>query len=230
MSHCGIDNFEHLIKHFEMRCFFIFMILVVQNARAVEHKVSLQEKDWVSVSYNKIAPNKTTFSNGLLTIEVNRSASPLAQRLEKPIKVRGFKIEGSIVGLKKSETTDFDEDSVLRMGLVAVGKNTLTGVKKWIAANWVKQLFTLAPEGLGLDRIYFFNITDRQALLGKERTHPASQLISEKISYLHQGEGQYFFSQVLPVAIETAAIWLSVDGDQSGSVFKNTISQMTLTE
>ena len=189
----------------------------------------LGEKDWVILSYNKIPPNKVTFSDGGFLVNVKSSAGPIVHKLEGAKRVIGFSIKGKLAGLKKLEAGGFDEDSVFRLGLVAAGSQTLTGPRRWFAADWVKKLFSLAPEGSGLDKIYFFNLTNRADLVGKLRTHPKSNLIVEDIFASQNQEGIFAVSKKLTAPIDTVALWISIDGDDSKSEFQTSVSEIKLT-
>ncbi len=193
-----------------------------------EEKISLNKEDWVVLSYEKIPANEVKFNDNLLKVNIKNSAGPIVHKLSKALKVSQISILDQVIGSKKTETGAFDEDSLLRFGLVAVGKQTLSGPKKWFAADWVKKLFALAPEGTGLDKIYFYNLTNRSELIGKSRLHPKSDLLVENIVSL-KGEGEGFeLSHTLEKPIETAAVWISIDGDDSKSNFETQINLIKL--
>lgn len=194
---------------------------------AASEVITFDKSSWVVLSYNKTPSNQVSFSDNL-TIQVQASAGPAVYKLASPKKVIGFTIKGNVLGSKSIETGSFDEDSILRVGLVGVGKQTLSGVKKLVAADWVKKLFALAPKGSGLDKIHFYNISNRKELFGKSRVHPQSELLLEKISKILDNEGAFDFQVELEKPLETAAIWLSVDGDNSKSQFTTTISNIEL--
>lgn len=191
--------------------------------------IPLQEKAWISLSYNKIPPNEVKFSDLGLTIKVKNSAGPIIHKLSAKRKITGFKIKGKLTGTKLSEKSTFDEDSILRLGLVAVGDKKLTGAKKWFAADWVKKLFALAPKNTGLDKIYFFNVSDRKELVGKKRAHPKSELISENIFALVDTAGDFQLTKNISPAIDTLALWISTDGDDTKSEFETLISEIEIT-
>lgn len=199
------------------------------HATEVEITVPLKESSWVVLSYNKIPSNKVIFSSDALTVEVKNSAGPVVHKLTKTGKITKFFIKGNVTGSKVHETGSFDEDSMLRFGLVAIGRQTLTGPKKWFAADWVKKLFALAPEETGLDKIYFFNFTNRGALLGKSRTHPKSDLIVENIFAEIEKNGIFNVSKKIEPPIDATAIWISIDGDDTKSEYETAISEIKLT-
>ncbi len=197
-------------------------------ATELETTVPLNANSWIVLSYKKIPPNKVTFSIDTMAVAVKNSAGPVVHKLAKTSKVVEFFIKGKMTGLKVRETAAFDEDSILRFGLVAIGMQTLSGPKKWFAADWVKKLFNLVPEGTGLDKIYFFNFTNRKDLLGKSRTHPKSDLIVENIFAETEKDGTFSVHKKIEPPIEVAAIWLSIDGDDTKSEYETFISDIKL--
>lgn len=205
-----------------------FLISSISFANTNELSLSLDKAKWITLSYNKIQPNIVEFNDQALKVKVQSSAGPIVYKLEQPKNLIGFSIKGKLEGSKKIEQGSFDEDSVLRLGLVATGTKTLTGPKKWLAADWVKKLFALAPEGVGLDKIYFFNISNRQDHVSKQREHPKSDLIVEKVIAHQNEQGEFDLSYKLDVPISTAAIWISIDGDDTKSEFETTLSQVKL--
>lgn len=195
---------------------------------ASSESVPLDEASWVVLSYSKIPANKVIFETSNLNIKVTKSAGPVVHKLKQTKNIFGFAVSGHIKGQKKSEASGFDEDAIFRIGLVAVGKQTLSWPKRVFAADWVKKLFELAPKGSGLDKIYFYNITNRSELVGKTREHPKSDLLIENISAHVDKQGSFQFAKDLASPIETAAIWISVDGDDTGSDFETTITDIQL--
>ncbi len=214
--------------------FLIFFAAVPANfggvaySEELETSVPLQEQSWVTLAFDKIPANTVSFSRDALTVKVRSSAGPIVHKLMKTSKVVEIFVKGKVVGAKKIETNAFDEDSVLRFGLVAIGKRTLSGPKKWFAANWIKKLFALAPKGIGLDKIFFFNLTNRDNLVGKSRTHPKSDLIVESAFANIGQDGSFAARKRLERPIETSALWLSVDGDDTQSAFDTVISEIKI--
>lgn len=185
---------------------------------------------WQVLSYNKILSNEVKFENLTLKVKVLKSAGPIVYQLPEVKNAVGFKLKGKLIGSKKIESTAFDEDSVLRVGMVASGKKTLSGVKKLFAADWVKKLFALAAPNTGLDKIYFYNVTNRSQLLDKSRQHPKSDLIFETISKHVENPGSFEMDIVFKQTLPVAAIWLSIDGDDTSSQYEVEISSLSLTE
>lgn len=191
-------------------------------------RLSLKPAAWAVLSYNKIPKNLVEFSNDELRVQVRSSAGPIVYKLPEVMRVYGIQVLGKFSGEKTVEGGAFDEDSILRIGLVATGKRTLSGPQRWFAADWVKKLFSLAPDGVGLDKIHFFNVTNRANLVGKSRSHPKSELIDETVSALITTTGPLEFSFDLKEPLQVAALWLSTDGDDTKSAFDISISELHL--
>lgn len=185
---------------------------------------------WQEFSFNKIKPNQVSFSESGIINSVNQSASPLVYKLSKIEKIKSFEIELKIEGqLNESKPVEFEEDSYLRLGLVAQGEKRLSGIKKMLAADWIKKMFSLAPEGVGLDKIYFFNLANTKNKVGKKRLHPKSDLMHEEVvEYKTSDQKDIKIIKTLDTAVPTAALWISIDGDDTKSKFVTTIKTIKL--
>jgi hypothetical protein len=208
------------------------MSFVTQAHAGIAAKsLALEKEKWVVLSYSpssQITPNDVKFIDSKITVKSKSSAGPIVFKLPEAQVLTGFSIKGSWQGLKKVEVSSFDEDSVLRMGLVATGSQTLSWGKRFFAPDWIKKLFALAPAGEGLDKIYFFNLSNRPELIGRKRIHPKSDLISEEISQLSKSEGDFLFDKMLSEPLRTTAIWMSIDSDDSKSEFTTSIQNIEL--
>lgn len=190
--------------------------------------VSLIQEKWTQVSFKGIEANKVSFENGTMAVAVNSSASPLVYKLEAPLSIQSFEVSAAQVGSKVVESSTFDEDSVLRFGIVGLGSQKLNAIKRAFAADWVIKLFSLAPADAGLDKIHFFNVSNRPNLKGQERVHPKSDLMIEKIISVLDQEGKLAIKYQLEKPIQAAALWLSIDGDDTKSKFTLKIDRIDL--
>ncbi len=209
--------------------FFVWLLLVALPTLAEEAMhIPLESEKWATLSFSKIPSSQVKFQSQTMSVKVKGSAGPIVYRLESAKKIAAIAVTGTHSGQKKLETGPFDEDSILRFGLVGVGTATLSGPRRWLAADWVKKLFSLAPSGLGLDKIYFFNVTNRLDQVGKVRNHPKSELLVERVVLNVERPGAFQLSHTLAKPIESIAIWLSIDGDDSDSEFETVISAIRL--
>lgn len=200
------------------------LFLLVTQVQAVP----LEDSRWVALSFNKIPKSQVAFKEGSMVVSVDKSAGPLVHKLDQPAALKSIRVKGEWKGSKKVESGPFDEDSILRVGLVVLGDKKLNAVKRLFAADWVKKLFALAPAGAGLDKIYFFNLTNREDMIGKKREHPKSDLIVERIEKAVAAEGKFDWEIQVSPPLNTAALWLSIDGDDTGSAFELTIRELVL--
>jgi hypothetical protein len=195
---------------------------------------------WLELKFSKITPNVIERSETGTVIKVNGSASPLIHGFGKITPVNGIAAEIEITGkLNQLESwKEFEEDSLLRIGLVAEGPEKLGTMGSLFAPDWVKRMFALAPKGHGLDKIYFYSITSRNELLGKSRQHPKSKFMHEEYVFLAPipaGEStdtaatkpvSMSISKKFATPIAAAGIWLSIDGDDSKSKFEIKIKSL----
>lgn len=199
---------------------------------------------WLELKFSKIKPNVIERSAAGTTVKVDGSASPLIHGFGKITPVNGIEAEIEISGnLNQLEGwKSFEEDSYLRIGLVAEGPEKLGTMGSLFAPEWVKRMFALAPKGHGLDKIYFYSVTSRNELIGKSRQHPKSKFMHEEYAFLApipSGPtiGSTDTSQIKPVSVSiakkfaspipAAGIWLSIDGDDSKSKFEIKIKSLS---
>ncbi|MCB1844837.1 MAG: hypothetical protein KDI09_17875, partial [Halioglobus sp.] len=188
---------------------------------------------WTTLSFNGIRPNEVGISDRALHIQVRGSASPLIFRLDKATHITGITVVASWVGELRipegaTQGGENADDFVLKFGIVESGDQTLNWIRRRIAADWIRQLFSLAPRGSGVSRINFLSTTRQPELLGSSRTHPLSELLHEtRIVYL-DGPGDFEMSYRFPAPVEALGLWISADGDDTGSTFDLSINRITL--
>ena len=202
----------------------LMAVLVVPTQRA---------SPWEQEKYSHIPKNEVSFSEKGILIRVIHSASPLIFPLDSTKKVTGFRVRGEFRGLPNFSNVGLQgekgaDDYVLRVGFVIPGNKHLTGLKKLFAPAWVTNLYSKVPNGSGLDRIQFFNVTQNPLQLGRHRVHPLSDLIQENFFAVASKVGAFDYDYVFKQPLDTSAVWISVDGDDSKSVFDVAISSIEL--
>ncbi len=187
---------------------------------------------WMLLEYSSLKPNKVVISENRMKIDVNNSASPIIFPFESPQSLKSIslniKVDGAIDLGDKIQGNKGADDFLFRLGVVYEGDQTLNFFQKAIAAKWVKQLFALAPKGTGVDHISFFNIFSDARLAGKERTHPASELMKEafKDSLINGTRKQLRWYPNPDKRV--LGLWISSDGDDTGSKYSVEISDLQL--
>ncbi len=208
------------------------LMMLGSAAAATEIPVSDLQR-WTSLSFSSIPANTVSVEDGNLHISVNKSASPLVYKLDEPLAVMSLAVkarwsgklnipQGAVQGEAGAD------DFILKLGIVEAGDRTLNWLQRRIAANWIQQLFKLAPKGTGIERINFLSTTQQQKLLGSRRTHPLDDLLYEtRVTYLESpGEFEMVYQFEEPVVV--LGLWISSDGDDTGSSFDLTIDRITL--
>ena len=153
-----------------------------------------------------------------------------AVKLERPLLVESLHARAQLEGEKKAETGAFDEDSVLRVGLVVPGERRLSWLERMLAPAWIRELHALAPEGSGIDHVEFFMLSNRASLQGASRVHPKSELVRENVVGLQEREGAVRLDYTLKQPLKAVAVWIAVDGDDTKSQYTLTLEQLELGE
>jgi hypothetical protein len=200
---------------------------------AAAFAVPLQQmNDWQLLQYNGIAPNQVSFTQAGMTVEVMGSASPIIYPLDEARLVRRIEVTGTLNELLTldgaKQGLQNNDDFSLKIGLVVAGDKTLNSVQKLFTADWIKRLYELAPEGSGIDSIYFLNAVQASARLGQQRQHPLSDLIFENNVWLLDKPGDFAMAHILDRPRKVIAIWLSIDGDDSRSNYSTLIKSLHL--
>lgn len=188
---------------------------------------------WRVERFGKVQKNEVSVSAKGLYVSVRGSASPLIYLLKVPEKVSKFKIEGEFHGLPKFSDISMQgqrgfDDYALRLGLVIPGDHRLRGLKALFSPLWIRNLFLQVPDGRGLGLVQFFNFTQNPTQLGSSRIHPLSDLMREDFVALVDKAGSFKLEHTLAKPLETAAIWISIDGDDTKSNFDVSVSKLEL--
>lgn len=186
---------------------------------------------WKVQKYKNIPSNEVEFSRQGISIQVKKSASPLIYPMDGQNRISGFKIEGEFYGLPsfkdpKKQGEKGQDDYPLRVGFIIPGEKKLTGLKRFLAPQWVKDLYAGMPSGIGLDHILFFNVTQNPDQLNRQRTHPSSDLIQEKFIGVVSKPGKFNIDYTFDKPIDAVALWVSIDGDDTKSEYRVVISNL----
>jgi hypothetical protein len=210
----------------------LILSLIAAPAAAIDVPVN-DLVPWTMLTFNNIPPNEVSVEDGALHIAVRSSASPLIYGLEKPTRLVGVTVlarwsgelkipEGATQGDKNAD------DFVLKFGIVEAGEQTLSWLQRRIAPDWIKQLFRLAPRGTGVRRINFLSTAQQPKLVGTQRTHPLNELLHETRITLLEAPGAFEMAYRFDEPAETLGLWISSDGDDTGSSFDLEIQRITL--
>lgn len=198
--------------------------------------IPLNVNHWKQFEFRNIKPNivTTTNQNGdHLKISVSESASPLIYKFEKPKKIKSISVDATLLrgdlnlhGISQGESGA--DDFILRVGLVAKGNQQLNFLQKIVAPLWIKELHRLGKDSTGIEKIYFYNVSSGD-LSWKDRVHPRSKLIAEKIVKKIDGN-KIQFNVNTDLEKEYLGLWISSDGDDSKSNFELQIDKIMIEE
>lgn len=206
--------------------------VIALQAQAIE--VPTRSLDgWSTLSFNNVDANDVSIVESTLHIAVDGSASPLVYKLEEPVLISGVTVvahwSGELripAGVEQGDKGA--DDFVLKFGIVESGEQTLNWLQRRIAADWIEQLFDLAPKGSGVERILFLSTTQSRSQLGSSRRHPLNDLLYERRVRHLEGTGQFTMTEQFESPIRTLGLWISSDGDDTNSRFDLGLQRITL--
>lgn len=190
---------------------------------------------WIDLSFRSIPKNTVAFKKDGLHIQVDKSASPLIYKLKDPLPVSHFKV----VGQRHGDSLRFPaqarqgkkgyDDFVIRLGLVVKGERTLSWLEQKLAPAWVKTLFSLAPEGVGVKGLQFYSMGSQKEIEGSMLTLDKRNLVTDTVVGTIESNGQFVLEKTLPEPQEILALWISTDGDDTQARFDLEVSSIGLT-
>jgi hypothetical protein len=189
---------------------------------------------WKNLSYSSIPKHKSVeYKDTGLKIKINKSAMPLIYPFKQSKKIKSLTVTGfahSIPKLNKSlQGSKGNDDYILRVGLVLKGKKTLNWFQKSVSPKWVTTLFSLAPKNQGVDKIEFYNIYQDKRLKNISRVHPLGKGLLEDINVYYQASpGKFSFKKEFKNIKDVLAVWISTDGDDTGSKFEIEINEIKI--
>jgi hypothetical protein len=208
---------------------------LAQAPAAEPRRIPLHERQgWQILQYSNLPPHRVSFSPEGLRMVVESSAMPVIYPLKSPMRVAAVRVQGRVEGqlklpAQRQGEPKFD-DYVFRLGLVERGERKLNFVQRQVAPSWIRTLFALAPEGAGIARIQFLNVGADSAAIGRERQHPLSDLIFERVVAVPKQDGRFDFEHKLQRPLDTLAVGAQPDGDDSGSSFAVQVERIELLE
>ena len=207
----------------------LFSISLLSSQGQTEALINFQQENWKEVGFGKSSDNKFEYGEKLKVI-VSKSNSPTVFKFEEPEDITAFEFDISIMGEmnKAPIETGFEEDAFFQIGFIVVGDNHLGAMGKMFAPQWVKELFGFAPEGKGLDKVYFYNVASQKSSVNQERQNPKSKYMYEKIIFTKDETGGKILSYTLPKKLKTTALWIGAEGDYTSSEFSTTVNKIIL--
>ncbi len=202
-------------------------------ANVINYTVPVQQGDgWEQLTYNGIAANRVAFTDEGMLIEVQQSASPLIFPLPEAMLPAEISVSLAFDGeLNRSDVQQGEkgaDDFVFRLGLVVAGDKTLNFVQRAIAADWIKKLYSMGPDGAGIENIQFYNVYSDSRLAGQSREHPLSELMVEHFIAAQPADGELDLTFQPELTAPVLALWISIDGDDTKSSYQVLLKNLTL--
>jgi hypothetical protein len=186
--------------------------------------IPLDQSSWEHIQFGKIKTNQVSFPKNQISIQVSKSSSFLIHPLKKEAIVSEILITGVTTGIIEKSF----EDSVLKLGLVVPGTKRLSGPSSWFAKKWIKEVYKLAHKKKGLDHLEMFVATNDKESIGYKRIHPKSDFFIENFVFEIIKNKEFSLTYKLKTPIQTMALWLSADGDDTQSEFQTIIKSIEL--
>ena len=187
------------------------------------------EAQWLRLSYSRIRPTEYKFSNGKLTIQVDKSASPFLFPFEKPAKLKNIRLRGVL--LEVPHLKSGKDDFILRVGPAIEGQRQLNAVQRMLAPKWISVLDDLARNKgrkLGYLDLSLVGLNSA-APSWKQRQHPDTDLINERFVLGMDGIGPFDLNLSYPeTSPPSLGLWLGADGDNSEAHFSLRIDELLL--
>ena len=191
-----------------------------------------QQENWQLLQYSNLPANRVEFGERGMLVTVNQSASPIVYPLDGGRRVSRIAVSGELENLLRvrpgSQGQEGEDDFSLKVGLVISGDRRLNFFQRMLSADWVKTLYSLAPDGAGIDRIVFLNAVQHESQLGQQRRHPLSELVYEHNVWLIDRAGPFELQHEFDNPQNVLAVWISIDGDDSHSSYSTLISSLRL--
>ena len=195
-------------------------------------QIPLEAGPWQILGYRGIPVNEVHFSEDGMEISVNGSAGAIVYPLKAADRFGSLQVDAVIRGRvdlgDRAQGGKGGDDFRLRVGLVYAGDKTLNFFQRTVAPKWIRTLYALAPKGSGISRVEFYNTWLDPALDGRERAHPTTDIWREHFVLEIDSAGRVNQTLAIPTDADIVAVWISSDGDDTGSSFSVRIHSLSL--
>jgi hypothetical protein len=188
---------------------------------------------WQKLEYKNIPSHSVTWDKSGMNVQVKQSASPLIYAFPDSKKIKSISVTGTIEGRLqfpegKIQGEKGADDFELRVGLIIPGSRVMSWWEKKIAPAWLVTLQSLAPAGMGIEKVIFLNQT-RQELNWKTRLHPLSKYFEEhNLGMIAENQKNIELKYTFAETVAVNGLWLAIDGDDLKQSFKIVIKEILL--
>ncbi|MFC1781148.1 hypothetical protein ACFLZ8_02665 [Planctomycetota bacterium] len=207
---------------------------LIQIPLKLTDKLDSQEHGWKVIQFQSKPPNKIVSDKEGLHIGVECSVSLLAYYPNKPVKVNGVLLHGSVTGLPKIQENRLQgdkksDDFAIRIGLVISGTKKLGKIEKLFASEFVKRICELTPNSEGIDHVLFLNLANYPPPKWQNRIHPIGKgLIRERVACVSNEPGDFTLKIEFEEPYTVLALCIISDGDHTKSKYKVTVRNIQL--
>lgn len=207
--------------------FLIFHSLATSAAPAQNIDLSLQR--FQHVTFKNIPPTHFENEGSTLVLSVNKSSSFLLLPFQDPQTVRtvAFSWRGSgIVQVADAniEQTKQGDDGRLRIGLLLVGKPPMI---PFLAPSWIKTVRDIMK--VPSDRIIYLAVETKNPPPTQWRSPHSSDIEIRAIPSTPTADGWWQSQITFEKSLSVAGLWITADGDNTGSTFKTWLKDLVLT-
>lgn len=178
--------------------------------------------NFLALQYSKLRPNQVKVDKKIY-ISVDRSASPLFYKFNKPLVGKSISVSGQVYieeKLKKELS-----DSYFQLGVIYAGEYRPNWITRKILPEWILKVINLNKD-FGLGAIDFFHVSGNGTKLNKKDSLRSIKLNFKTIAHLDK-RGHFRFSVKLKER-KLLGLWLRADGDDHQGKFKTTIDKIEL--
>ncbi len=195
-------------------------------------QIPLEPGPWQILGYRGIPVNEVDFSGDDMEIGVNGSAGAIVYPLKVVGRYGRLHVDAVIHGRvdlgSNVQGGKGGDDFRLRVGLVYAGDKTLNFFQRTVAPKWIRTLYALAPKGSGISRVEFYNTWQDPVLEGRVRPHPTTDIWREHFVLETDSAGRVNQTLAIPTDADIVAVWISSDGDDTGSSYNVRIHSLSL--
>jgi len=208
----------------------LFSTITTANASEV---VSFSKDKWTKLKYPNIKQNGVEFKKQSITINVDKSSSPLIYPFEKPTQFSEIRIDADITGNLKLDTNQLqgvkgNNDFTLRIGLVYQGDKKMGFMQRKLAPDWVKKLYSLIPKNTGVSHVRFFNVFQDKRLENNSPYKKKPKFFFHSYDIQQVKNGKITARIKVPSNQNILGLWINSDGEDTNSKFKVKINKLIL--
>ena len=197
-------------------------------AATPEEIISLQENDLEHIQFAKIKTNRITYHNKFLQIDVEDSASFLLIPFVTVKKIKKVSFEWQSEGSPKVKNSQHEQerkgdDAVFKLGLLLLSDEQPFHP---FASSWMKRVDKLL--NYPSEKMIYL-VADAKHKAGEQWISPYNKRVTMiAVKSIVNKQGWYQASYQFEQPMDTVALWLMADGDNTHSRFTSRIKNIKI--